>query len=578
MDYKVLALKYRPARFAEMVGQDQVTAVLQGALQQGRIAQAYLFSGPRGCGKTTAARLLAKALNCAEGPAAEPCGACDSCRAIAAGTSLAVVEVDAASNRGIDDIRRIREEAGYSSVGGRTKVYIIDEAHQITGDAANAFLKTLEEPPPGVVFVLATTEPQKIIPTIHSRCQRFAFRLLSVDEIAGRLTHIAESEGLAAPREALLAVARRAEGSMRDGLTLFDQVLASVEGDLTLDAVTAVLGLTRHDHYHALMEACRARDAAAALRELDRVLATGLAPREFALGLGRYLRDLLLLAVDPALLEGELGAEDRERCRALADAIPVEDLLYLTRLAGERADQIRFASQPRILLETLVVEIARVESRVLLGEVLARLKALGGEAAAGGVRTRGRRSAAPAGGSGAPGAGPPPGASETASEARPAASKRRRAAHPEGGARAEGDRVREDAGSAAPATLGDIPGGWGDFVGRVSRRKKSLGSFLEQAKPGPVGEKHFTLLVGNPFHLSMLDTPEHLELMARQFRETYGAGRRIRVTLDQAAPTGERVSRERARDARREQDLRDHADDGLVRDLLERFDGEILED
>ncbi|MBN2170518.1 MAG: DNA polymerase III subunit gamma/tau, partial [Candidatus Krumholzibacteriota bacterium] len=367
MDYKVLALKYRPGRFAEMVGQDQVTTVLQGALQQGRIAQAYLFSGPRGCGKTTAARLLAKALNCAEGPAAEPCGTCDSCRSIAAGTSLAVVEVDAASNRGIDDIRRIREEAGYSSVGGRTKVYIIDEAHQITGDAANAFLKTLEEPPPGVVFVLATTEPQKIIPTIHSRCQRFAFRLLSVDEIVGRLAFIAEAEGLTAPREALLAVARRAEGSMRDGLTLFDQVLASVEGALTLDAVTEVLGLTRHDHYHALMEACRARDAAAALRELDRVLATGLAPREFALGLGRYLRDLLLLAADPALLAGELSPGDRERCLALAGEIPFEDLLYLTRLAGERADQIRYASQPRILLETLVVEIARVESRVLLG-------------------------------------------------------------------------------------------------------------------------------------------------------------------------------------------------------------------
>jgi DNA polymerase-3 subunit gamma/tau len=586
VDYRVLALKYRPARFEDVVGQAAVTSVLAGAIAQGRLAHAYLFSGPRGCGKTTTARLLAMALNCEQGPTATPCGECAACRAVVNGTSLAVIEIDAASSGGVDQIREIRAAAALGSIGGRYKIYILDEAHQITKEGANALLKTLEEPPPGTLFVLATTEPQKIIATIHSRCQRFTFRLLDLDEIAGRLVWICEREGIAAAPAAIKAIARRADGSMRDGLTLLDQALAAAEGSLELADVMRILGLTRHDHYFALDEAWRAGDAGAALRALAAVLDGGLSPREFALGLGTHLRDLLLLRVEPSLLADALEAEERERCAAYAADWQVEDLLALLRLVGERADQIRYASQPRLLLDALVVEIACFERRVVLAELLGRLR--GGQPEPEAQRGGGRRPAGPApagaaparrggaaggsaddqrsGGSSAPAAG---GVARNAAPATPPS-----AAPPAEAALA----VR--AAAPAAATLPPEPALlWGEFVQEVSRNMKTLGSFLEQARPGVLGEKHYSIVVQTPFHLAMLDTPEHLRLMGDTLGKLVGRPRQIRLELATAgAAAPERVSAERADEARRGQALSDHADSPLIQDLLQRFDGELLED
>ncbi len=581
MDYRVLALKYRPARFEDVVGQAAVTSVLAGAIAQGRLAQAYLFSGPRGCGKTTTARLLAMALNCEQGPTATPCGECAACRAVVNGSSLAVIEIDAASSGGIDQIREIRAAAALGSIGGRYKIYILDEAHQITKEGANALLKTLEEPPPGTLFVLATTEPQKIIATIHSRCQRFAFRLLDLDEIAGRLTWICEREGIAAAPAAIKAIARRADGSMRDGLTLLDQALAAAPGGLELADVMRILGLTRHDHYFALDEAWRARDAGAALRALADVLDAGLSPREFALGLGTHLRDLLLLRVDPSLLADALEAEERERCAAYAADWQVEDLLALLRLVGERADQIRYAGQPRLLLDALVVEIACFERRVVLAELLARLR--GGQPEPEAERGGGRRPAGP------PPAGTAPGrrggaAGGSATDNRSGGSS----AHATGGvARSAAPAAPPEA--AAPAVRGPaavaatVPPEpallWGEFVQEVSRNMKTLGSFLEQARPGVLGEKHYSIVVQTAFHLAMLDTPEHLRLMGDTLGKLVGRPRQIRLELATAgAAAPERVSAERADEARRGQALSDHADSPLIQDLLQRFDGELLED
>jgi DNA polymerase III subunit gamma/tau len=595
LDYRVLALKYRPGRFEEIVGQDSVTSVLAGAIEQNRLAQAYLFSGPRGCGKTSSARILAKALNCEQGPTPSPCGDCESCRAITAGGSLAVIEIDAASTGGVDGIRAIREEAALGSIGGRYKVYILDEAHQISGAGANALLKTLEEPPPNTVFVLATTEPQKIIPTIHSRCQRFQFRLLSVGEIAGRLAHICGEEEIKVEEDVLLAIARRADGSMRDGITLLDQVLASASEDLSLPTVTALLGLTRHDHYYALSQAWGQADGAAALRALDEVLNDGLGPREFALGLARFFRDLLLIRLDPALTEGELGEEDRRRCEELAGQWQVEDLLHLTRLAGERSDQIRYASQPRILLETLVVEIARFESRVLLAELLSRLGAMergetppatsGNRATDSRTRRSGGeeppRNAAPR----KPAESrPPSGKPETTPP--PAPAPARSVSPAPAPALAPPPASENPAPAAALAAGTDSETIWREFVPQVARGMKSLGSFLEHARPGALGDKHYCIKVENPFHLAMLDTPEHLRLMGETLSSLIGASRQIRLELvspgasqEQAPPdTQERITKERADGAKREQALRDHSESPLVQDLLQRFDGEVLED
>ncbi|HSF32095.1 MAG TPA: DNA polymerase III subunit gamma/tau, partial [Candidatus Tectomicrobia bacterium] len=255
MSYQVTARKWRPQTFAELVGQEHVARTLQNALRQGRIAHAYLFSGTRGVGKTTTARVLAKALNCEQGPLPEPCNECALCQAITMGSSLDVLEIDGASNRGIDEIRDLREKIRYAPARSRYKVYIIDEVHMLTEHAFNALLKTLEEPPPQVVFIFATTEPQKVPITILSRCQRFDFRKVASAEIALCLEKIAEQESIRISREALHRIARRAEGSLRDAQTLFDQVVAFCGSEVREEDVGQLLGLAGEDQMLALLEA-----------------------------------------------------------------------------------------------------------------------------------------------------------------------------------------------------------------------------------------------------------------------------------------------------------------------------------
>ena len=546
MDYQVLALRWRPQRFEDVVGQDHVTQVLASAIEKDRVANAYLFGGPRGCGKTTTARILAKALNCEKGPTREPCGECESCKAISAGRSMAVMEIDAASNRGIDNIQDLRERVGYSAMGGRYRVVILDEAHQITGPAANAFLKTLEEPPTKVVFVLATTEPDKIIATIRSRCQRFAFRLLRSEEIAGRLEQIEKADGLKLGEGVAMALARKAEGSMRDGLTLLDQTVSSLGTNIDLEQVIDLLGLPRYEHYFELTEACLARDGGAALRALDSVLGAGSTPRDFVLGLSRHFRNLLVLRMDPALLQGELSGEEIEICRRLACGFKDEDLLYLTRLAGDRAEQIRHASQPGILAEALVVELTRFESRVMLSEVMAMLKGGGGEVA--GRPTHASDRQAPA-----------------ASEEPKAESKAPSAEKPEKFA----------------LSRSGLASAWPHFVSSVKQASMIKGQFLEKARPGGVDGKSFTLHLEGHFR-SLLDNHEDRLLLQDKFREIFGEGRELHLTgpegEEEASSVAPRVSQARADTARRERSLQEHSDNALVQDLLKKFDGEIVED
>ncbi len=567
VDYQVLALKWRPQRFEDVVGQDHVSQVIAGAIEQDRVANAYLFSGPRGCGKTTVARILAKALNCEKGPTREPCGECTSCQAIVAGLSLAVQEIDAASGGGIDQIRELREHVGFSAMDGRYRVIILDEAHQITGPAAHAFLKTLEEPPPNVVFVLATTEYDKIIPTIRSRCQRYAFRLLRSEEIAGRIEHIAASEGITLGDGTAMALGRKAEGSMRDGLTLFDQSVSSLGQSLDLDALIDLLGLPRYEHYFTLTEAILEKDGAAALRSLDASLDAGGTPHDFVAGLARHFRNLLVLRMNDQLLEGELPAEDIEVCRRLAEGFQDEDLLYLTRLAGDRAEQIKRASQPRILTEAFVVELTRFEKRVLLSEVLSILK--GGQ----GISSPESR-------------GPKPEARGPSREPR-ATSREPRAPKPEArGPRPEAPSPRPEARGTKPQAAyalsrSGLEAAWPEFVGAVKQSSMIKGQFLEKARPGGVDRECFTLHLDSHFR-TLLDNHEDRLLLQDKFREIFGEGRDVRLTgpEDEAAPeaTAPRVTQARADDARRERSLQEHSDNALVQDLLKKFDGEIVED
>ena len=354
--------KYRPQSFdsEELVGQEHVVRTLQNAVRLDRVAHAYLFSGPRGTGKTTTARVLAKAINCLHHDAdRRPCNACPNCDAINAGAAPDIIEIDAASNRGIDDIRDLRERVRYAPAQLRSKVYIIDESHQITGAAANAFLKTLEEPPPHTRFILATTDPEELLPTIVSRCQRFDFRRVSADDIVRRLQTVAAHEGVATDAEALLLIARHATGSLRDALGLFEQLalgsMSSGEhvsrGSITVDDVTAALGLSRNDRVEGLVAALGRRDAGEALRVVQNAVDDGEDPRQLNRQLLAYLRLLLI--------ERSGGKSDADgRARELAKQFSLFELAGLARRFGAIDFSIKHAPYPQLPLEVALVEAA----------------------------------------------------------------------------------------------------------------------------------------------------------------------------------------------------------------------------
>ncbi|HXI34342.1 MAG TPA: DNA polymerase III subunit gamma/tau [Gemmatimonadales bacterium] len=373
-----LARKYRPKRFADLIAQDHVAAALRGAVAQGRPAHGYLFAGPRGVGKTTAARILAMALNCERksAGAGEPCGECDAClRTWNGSAGLDVVELDAASNRGVDDARDLRERAMYAaSTEGHHKVYIVDEAHMLTREAWNALLKILEEPPPRVVFVFATTEPHKIAQTaapVLSRLQRFDFRRIGPHAIVERLQAVVRAEHIAAADDALHLIAKSADGGMRDALSVLDQVLSFGAGPVSADRVRAVLGLIPDELYGEMLRLVSERDAAAVFPLVERLLEAGADLGEFVDGAGETLRALLVagLGGQPEGLTEGLA----QVVRSAAARLPPPDVVRLLGVLGEMEVQIRRGGSMRLAVELLLLRWAMMDRTVELGEVLAAL-------------------------------------------------------------------------------------------------------------------------------------------------------------------------------------------------------------
>src|SRR6202451_2037684 len=299
MSYTVLARKYRPQKFSEVIGQEHVTRTLQNAIEQRRTAHGYIFSGHRGIGKTTVARILAAALNCRSQnhPVPEPCGVCESCTEIRAGNAVDVIEIDAATNRGIDEIRELREAARYRPARDRFKIYILDEAHQITDAAFNALLKTLEEPPGHVVFMLATTQPEDIPQTIRSRCQHFSFRAVRFEEILGQLKDLAAREKMEADEDALALLAEAGDGSIRDALSILDQAIASCDGRLTAEAVRQLVGAAPSTVLEEVMQAVARSSSEVVLRLVDRLISEGHRTTPFARRMGRFLRNSVVAKV-----------------------------------------------------------------------------------------------------------------------------------------------------------------------------------------------------------------------------------------------------------------------------------------
>jgi DNA polymerase-3 subunit gamma/tau len=352
--------KYRPQGFDDVIGQEPVVRTLRNAVSAGNVRQAYLFAGPRGTGKTSLARILAKALNCAHGPTPDPDGTCHACVAIAAGTSLDVVEMDAASQRGIDDIREIRERVVLQPVEGRYKVYILDEAHQLTDAAFNALLKLIEEPPPHLVFVFCTTELQKMLPTVRSRCQTFVLSRPRLPEIVRYLKSVAEGEGIEAPEAALALIARSARGSFRDAVSTLDQLAAATEGKVTVQAVLQLLGAVEEEALFRICDFVVDRDTAGALTFLEELAEQGQDLGRLVTDLLEHLRHVLLVQHMGEVPDSlPLTDETRERLRAQANQLGEATVLRLCDLLAVAVDDMRQGGDPRLPLELALVKVTR---------------------------------------------------------------------------------------------------------------------------------------------------------------------------------------------------------------------------
>ncbi len=358
MSYRVFARKYRPQTFEEVVGQEHITRTLQNAISNGRVAQAYLFVGPRGIGKTSTARILAKALNCTEGPSSEPCGKCDACLEIAEGRSLDVLEIDGASNNGVENIRELRENAAYAPARGPYKIYLIDEVHMLSAGAFNALLKTLEEPPPHVKFIFATTEAQKVPATITSRCQRFDLRRIPTDAIARHLQHIARQEAITLEEEAAQAIARGAEGGLRDAESMLDQAVAFCGQAITAEDVMTVFGFTPRETIASLMGGILARDAVGSLGIIAQQAEAGKDLSRLLGDLIGHVRDLLVATVSGG------------------SAVPREKMLLLLDHFAETETRMRWATDRKLQFDVAVIKAVHLLDQASLDDVLETLTGL----------------------------------------------------------------------------------------------------------------------------------------------------------------------------------------------------------
>ncbi len=483
MAYLAFARKYRPQLFEDLIGQEPVATTLKNAIRRDRVTHAYLFSGPRGVGKTSAARIFAKSLNCEKGPTEKPCNACVACQEITRGNSLDVLEIDGASNRGIDQIRELRENAKFHPTRGHFRIYIIDEVHQITHDGFDALLKTLEEPPAHVKFILATTEPHKVPATIASRCQRFDFRRISAKAIALKLKGIVEKEKIEIKEEALMAVARAAEGSLRDAESLLDQLACGPKSRVELKEVLGALGWVGEAVLLKVAEAIQKKEKLALLKIVDQLVNEGRDLSQFVDELTVHFRNLAVAKLGE---EGksliELSDEAIEDIYQQAEGFSLEEDLYILNLLSRTRLMMKRSALARIPLEMTLVKLAKRDVLVNLEELTERLEAL------------------------EKGMGPPP-----------------LREHPE---------AMAHTGQAAPSSLGGIEEAWASLVQRVESKKKSVGIFFKEGKP--ISFEEGLLTVGfhpkNRFHRETLESQANRKLIEEALSETLK--QKIRVTFE----------------------------------------------
>jgi DNA polymerase-3 subunit gamma/tau len=507
--FKSLARIYRPQTFSDLVGQDAVVRALSRGFSDGALTQAYLFSGERGVGKTTVARILAKSINCASGPTATPCLACSSCLEIAEGRSPDVLEMDGASHTSVEDVRTIREGLRYSPLAGRARIIIIDEVHMLSTSAFNALLKTLEEPPPHVVFILATTEAHKIPDTVLSRCQHFRFRLLTLPEISGRIAQIALKEGLSLDPTVIAMVARSAEGSMRDALSLLDQILRLGGSDLTPSGVAELLGVTDQALEESLLSSLLSGDLSATLRTARTVLEAGIDPRAQVRNLSRLFRDILHSLLEGTPLDGPRYGWTPESAARIA-ALPPSNAFFLEQVLSvlvRGEDDLRRSPQPAITFELLLARICHLKEVLPLPEILACLLApsapsLRSQPLPEPSWTRPARPAGPAARQEAPSSPPPQASGQTLSRTPPPASEQ-----------------------AGPLDL-RIPSDWGRALARLPQEIRTL---IESARLARFEQGTLVLDTGNSFFNNRIAS--NRDALARALSEAVQSPAPLRIEV-----------------------------------------------
>ncbi|HEY8321863.1 MAG TPA: DNA polymerase III subunit gamma/tau [Candidatus Baltobacteraceae bacterium] len=498
---------WRPKTFADLVGQDAVVRTLTSAIESGKVAHAYLFSGPRGSGKTSAAKIMARCLNCEHGPTVTPDNTCSACLEMLAGTGFDVLEIDAASNNGVDDIRAIRDAVQFPPSSMRFKIYIIDEAHMITGPGANAFLKTLEEPPPHVIFILATTEPQKLPVTVLSRCQRYAFRRIAIPVMIARMREIADAEKIPIDDAALAAIAYRADGGLRDALTMLEQAAAFAEGPIDVATLERAFGATGRGYARALVDAAIGRDAAAALHAVEEASDAGTDMLVLIRATIAEFRNLLVARVDPGLLARDLAPEDAERAAARAVDVPQATIVRALRLLSDSASLARSSGNPRLELESALLRFVLAQEDPTMDALAARVAALEG------------------------GAPPPKPKPEPRSEPKPKPEPAISALVPE----PEPPKAAPPpplASGEAP-TLQKVRAAWQSIRTKVESERQPLRGPLSRASVDAVADGVLTIKMPDVWSADILKP--HVPLLERAIADVLGAPLTVRCSVD-AAP------------------------------------------
>jgi DNA polymerase III subunit gamma/tau len=553
MAYLSLYRKYRPQTFDEILGQEHVSRTLANAISEDRVSHAYLFTGPRGTGKTSTARILAKALNCERGPTPNPCGKCDSCVAIAEGSSLDVIELDAASHSGVDDTRDILAGVALASAGSHRKVYVIDEVHMLTTPSFNALLKTLEEPPPHVIFILATTEAHKVLHTIQSRTQRFDFRPIPTEVLQDHVAHVAKSEGIDIDAAALGVVARHAEGSARDALSVLDQ-LSSMQGAITAGDVERLLGGRAEDAFAELFDAIAGGDLGNVFWSVHSMVAEGADVRQLARGALKHARTLLLLRTAPDAADLlDVASEDRSVLATQAERFTPAGLLRAVDLLAKSLTEMRETPNHRLLFEVALVRAASPETDPSATGLLSRIERI--------ERRLGIEGSAPA-----PAPTEPAPVPAAAPEEKPAASTPTQ--EPARGA--EGTEVPAEVG------FGHIRDAWGATRDELGRKSKRVAAFLNPSRPVSYDDDGLVVEVQSEFHAGEMAQDRNRDLLSNALFDTLGIKPVIRFVAQGSqtpAPEPEPRSAAEAADAKPVEDAHDPI--SLVK---EGFGAEVIEE